>query len=157
MSKTIERTIEIDRSPAQVWAVLTDLPAHQEWNPFIRDITGEVRVGARLRVHIAPPGGRGMRFKPVVTAADPGREFAWLGSLGVRGLFDGTHAFRLRHLGDGRTSLIQSETFTGLLVPLFGSVLESTAEGFDAMNQALKERCERTDAADVEKPRAGER
>lgn len=152
MTRSIERTIEIDRDPVTVWAVLTDLAAHREWNPFIRDIRGEVRVGARLRVHIAPPGGRGMTFRPVVTVAEPGRELAWLGRLGVRGLFDGAHAFRLRDLGEGRTSLTQSETFRGLLVPLFGSLLEATADGFDVMNRALKDRCEGSDITDGQQP-----
>ena len=142
MAKTIERSIEIDSSPERVWAVLTDFPAHPEWNPFIRHISGDVAVGARLRVHIAPKGGRGMKFNPVVTASNAPHEFSWLGRLGVRGLFDGAHSFVLRDLGDGRTSVTQSETFSGLLVPLFGSGLEGTAAGFDEMNRALKRRCE---------------
>ena len=143
MVKTIERTVEIDATPQDVWGVLTDFPGHTEWNPFIRLISGKPAVGERLHVHIAPKGGRGMTFKPTVTAATPNREFAWLGSLGVRGLFDGAHSFVLRELPDGRTSFTQTETFRGVLVPLLGD-LEGTAAGFEEMNQALKERCEAT-------------
>jgi hypothetical protein len=61
-----------------------------------------------------------MRFNPVVTAANPGREFSWLGRLGVRGIFDGAHSFVLQDLGGGRTLVTQSETFRGLLVPPSG-------------------------------------
>jgi hypothetical protein len=32
-----------------------------------------------------------MKFTPNVTAATPLRELAWLGSLGVRGIFDEAH------------------------------------------------------------------
>jgi hypothetical protein len=142
MSKTFERTIEIDATPERVWRVLTDFPAHAEWNPFIRQIAGDLEVGARLHVYIVPKGGRGMKFRPTVTAATPQRELAWLGSLGVRGIFDGAHSFVLRDLGDGRTSVTQAETFRGILVPLFNSGLERTAAGFEEMNRALKERCE---------------
>ena len=113
-------------------------------DPFIREIEGDVAVGARLDVQIAPKGGRAMRFKPTVTAATPGRRLAWFGSLGVRGIFDGAHSFALQELGSGRTSFTQAETFHGLLVPLFGKGLVKTADGFDEMNQALKERCEAT-------------
>lgn len=60
----------------------------------------------------------------------------------IRGIFDGAHSFVLRDLGDGRTALTQSETFRGLLVPVFGSALNATAEGFEEMNHALKNRCE---------------
>lgn len=142
MTKTIQRSIEIDCGPDRVWAVLTEFPAHPDWNPFIREITGEVAVGSHLRVRITPPEARAMTFKPVVTAATPGQQFAWLGSLGMRGIFDGAHSFVLHDLGGGRTRFTQSETFTGLLVPLFGRGLSATAEGFDQMNRALKARCE---------------
>lgn len=144
MAKTIERVIEIDATPERVWSVLTDLPAHAQWNPFIRHISGDLAVGARLQVHIVPKGARGMKFKPTVTAATPQRELAWLGSLGVRGIFDGAHSFVLQDLSGGRTSVTQAETFRGVLVPLFGRGLEGTAAGFDEMNRALKERCETT-------------
>jgi len=148
VSKTITTSIEIDAAPEVVWRVLTDFASHPEWNPFIRQISGEVSVGSRLRVNITPPGGRGMTFKPAVTAATPDRELAWLGSLGVRGVFDGAHSFVLEDLGGGRTRVTQSETFGGVLVPFFGSGLDSTVQGFEQMNRALKDRCERV--ADVE-------
>lgn len=142
MGKTIERSIEIDATPEQVWDVLTDLPSHAEWNPFLTAISGDVRKGSRLDVRIQPPGKRGMRFRPVVTAAIPGREFAWLGNLVVRGLFDGAHQFVIEDLGNSRSRLTQKETFTGVLVPVIGRTLGATADGFEQMNQALKARCE---------------
>jgi hypothetical protein len=142
--KTIQSSIEINCRPEDVWAVLTDFPAHPEWNPFIRLISGAARVDEKLHVHITAKGRRGMKFSPTVTVATPPSEFAWLGKLGVRGLFDGEHRFSLRDLGDGRTLFTQSETFTGVLVPFFGRALDATAEGFDEMNRALKERCERS-------------
>lgn len=145
MSKTIERSIEIDASPERVWGILTDFPAHPQWNPFIRDISGELTVGARLQVHVAPKGRRAMKFKPTVTEATPERALAWFGSLGMRGIFDGAHSFSLQDLGDGRTSVTQAETFSGALVPFFGSGLQGTATGFEEMNSALKERCEELD------------
>jgi hypothetical protein len=144
VAKTIQRSIEIDSTPERVWKVLTDFPTHSDWNPFIREIRGDVAVGARLDVQIAPKGGRVMRFKPTVTAATPEQRFAWFGSLGMRGIFDGAHSFVLQDLGGGRTSLTQAETFRGVLVPLFLKGLVGTAEGFEEMNQALKERCETT-------------
>jgi hypothetical protein len=30
--------------------VLTDFPSHAQWNPFIRDISGDAVMGARLDV-----------------------------------------------------------------------------------------------------------
>jgi hypothetical protein len=37
---------------------------------------------------------------------------------------------------------VQSETFSGLLVPLLGGILVHTRLGFEAMNRALKEQAE---------------
>ncbi len=48
--KEIHTEIEINVSAEKVWRVLTDFPAYDEWNPFVRRVEGEVRVGARLHV-----------------------------------------------------------------------------------------------------------
>ncbi|MGX5655665.1 SRPBCC family protein [Geodermatophilus nigrescens] len=128
--------------PAVVWRVLTDTSAYGAWNPFIPELTGQLRVGQRLRVRIVPPGGRGMTFRPTVTAVEEERELAWLGRLGVPGLFDGTHSFTLTPRADGGTDLLQREVFRGVLVPLVAGTLRQTETGFRAMNEALRSRAE---------------
>jgi hypothetical protein len=139
--RELERRIDIDAAPGAVWQVLTDFEAYGEWNPFIPSIEGSTEVGTRLTVRIAPPGGRAMTLRPVVQTCEPQQRFAWLGRLGVRGIFDGEHEFVLEPRAGG-CSFVQRETFRGLLVPLVGRVLARTADGFDAMNQALRERAE---------------
>jgi hypothetical protein len=138
----ISHEIEIDASPEAVWAVLADTASYPDWNPFVRRLEGELREGERLEARIAPPGGREMTFKPVVQAAEPGRELRWLGRLLLPRLFDGEHSFRLEPLEGGRTRFVQSERFSGLLVPLLRSSLAKTERGFEVMNAALKERVE---------------
>ena len=142
MTREIQHQIEIDAPPAAVWAELIDTSAYGEWNPFVRRLTGELSEGARLRVEIAPPGGRAMTFKPTVVAAEAGRELRWLGRLLVPGVFDGEHSFRLHALPDGRTRFVQAEAFRGVLVGLFGATLDKTRVGFEQMNTALKRRVE---------------
>lgn len=132
----------IDAGPDEVWRELTDLESYPEWNPFISEASGEIGDGNRLVLRMTPPDGRAMTFKPRVTKNDPARELRWLGHLGVRGIFDGEHYFRLEELPDGRTRLIHGEKFTGITVPLFGGVLEKTERGFAELNEALRERCD---------------
>jgi len=134
--------IEIDADPRTVWDVLTDFGAYPEWNPFIDPIEGVAQVGARLRLRIQPPDGRGMTLKPRVTVVEPGRAFGWLGSLGVPHIFDGAHRFELEPIDGGRrTRFVQSERFGGILLPFVRrSVLPPTLRGFEAMNHALAER-----------------
>jgi len=81
-----------------------------------------------------------MVFMPEVLEAQPGQRLRWRGRLFVRGLFDGEHDFRLEEIDHDRTRLTQAERFSGLLVPLFGKLLRRSAEGFEAMDLALKER-----------------
>jgi hypothetical protein len=140
--REIRDEVEIDAPPERVWAVLTDFRSYPQWNPFVTSIAGRVERGAKLDVRIVPPGRRGMGFKPTVTAAEPGRELAWLGRVLLPGIFDGEHHFELEGLGDGRTRFVQREVFRGVLTPVMGSAFDNTLEGFRQMNQALKHRVE---------------
>ncbi len=135
-------TTTIDAPPALVWQVLTDTAAYGAWNPFIPELAGELQPGRRLRARITPPGGRGMTFRPVVTVVQDGRELAWLGRVGLPGLFDGAHSFTLTPRPDGGTELTQREVFRGVLVPLMAGTLRRTEAGFAAMNEALRHRAE---------------
>ena len=116
-----------------------DFAAYPDWNPFIRRLTGEARVGARLEVTVQPPGSRAMTFKPTVLAVEPGHELRWLGRVLMPGLFDGEHSFRLEPTASG-CRFHHGVTFSGLLVPLFGGMLAKTEHGFEAMNAALERR-----------------
>ena len=150
---TLTVTTLIDAPREVVWHHLTATEAFASWNPFIPQLDGSLTPGARLQVRIAPPGARPMTFRPRVTALEPGRRLEWLGSLGVRGLFDGRHRFVLQDLDPGITQFTQEEEFTGLLAPLTGAMLARTRAGFEAMNEALRTRAE----AEVHGSAAGER
>jgi hypothetical protein len=139
----IRTEITIESPAKRVWGILTDFPAHAEWNPFVRQIEGEPKKGARLTIRIQPPGGRGMTFRPTVLAAEAGRELRWLGRLVMPGLFDGEHYFLLEEVEGGRTRLTHGERFSGVLVGFAKGGLEGgTRAGFEEMNRALKARAE---------------
>lgn len=134
--------VEIGASPQTVWDQLTDVESFASWNPFMIEASGVAETGSRLIVRMHPPGGSAMTFKPTVIEASAPTRFEWLGSLFVRGLFDGRHRFELEQTHFG-TRLVQSEQFSGLLVPLFRRSLDrKTRAGFEAMNAALKDRVE---------------
>jgi hypothetical protein len=142
MPSTIERSIEIDATPDTVWSILTDIDAYPSWNPFMTELSGELVVGAKLEVHIAPPDARAMTFKPTLLAVDPERELRWLGRFILPGLVDGEHSLRIEPLADGRSRFTQTERFSGLLVRLLRSMLGKTELGFEQMNAALKAKAE---------------
>ncbi len=142
--KQMSSEIEINASPEQVWQVLTDFSALPDWNPFIRSIEGDLNVGDRLKVYIKASKGMGMSFRPTVLRAEPNRELRWIGRLMMPGLMDGEHSFIIEPLEDNHVRFIQSESFTGVLVPFMSAlgVFKNALIGFDEMNQALKRRAE---------------
>ena len=141
--KELRTEIEINAPADTVWASLTDLSQFAAWNPFMPQAEGEIREGARLKVRIAPPGGKAMTFKPTVTRVEPGRAFRWLGHLLLPGLFDGEHIYEIVPLAEGGVRFVQREVFRGVLVSLLWKSLETnTRQGFEAMNAALKKRAE---------------
>jgi hypothetical protein len=146
MSAELRSAIDIDAPAERVWAVLTDLAAYPEWNPFIVSADGEVAAGNRLTLTMQPVGARRTTVRPAVIEAEPGRRLRWRGSLGLPALLDADHTITLVGRPDG-VRLIQAEMFRGLLVPLLaGSLRGHTLPAFHAMNEALKERVERTPA-----------
>ena len=139
--------ITIEATPEDVWNVLTDLDSYDEWNLFITSSAGRVVVGEQLTNRMQPPGGKAMTFRPTVTVADHAKTFEWLGRLFVPGLFDGRHRFDLTEVAPGKTRLVHSEQFSGLLVRLAKKSLDtSTVQGFEAMNETLKKRVENAPA-----------
>ena len=144
MAKEITTEILIQATPKKVWSVLTNFANYNDWNPFIKSITGIVAVGNKIKARIEPPGASGMTFKPTVLVYTDAKEFRWLGHLLIKGLFDGEHCFQLIDNKNGTTTFVQSEKFEGMLVRLFSKMLDTnTIEGFRQMNEALKKEVEK--------------
>ena len=143
MAKEIKTEILIYASPVKIWSILTNFDNYPSWNPFIKSIKGEVKVGNKITARIEPPEASGMTFKPKILTLETNKELSWLGHLLFAGLFDGEHKFELIDNGNETTTFKQSEKFNGLLVPLFKKQLDTnTKNGFVAMNMKLKELAE---------------
>ncbi len=143
MAKEIKTEILISASPEKIWSILTNFDNYPSWNPFIKSIKGEVKVGNKITARIEPPEASGMTFKPKILTLETNKELSWLGHLLFAGLFDGEHKFELIDNGNETTTFKQSEKFNGLLVPLFKKQLDTnTKNGFAAMNMKLKELAE---------------
>lgn len=144
MAKEVKTEILIKAAPEKVWAILTNFENYPNWNPFIKSITGQVKVGNIITARLEPPESKSMTFKPKVLVFDKNKEVRWLGHLIFPGLFDGEHKFKLTANENGTTTFRQSEKFTGILVPLFKKMLDkNTTNGFNLMNQKLKEIAEK--------------
>ena len=142
-TRTIRSAIEIRAPLDAVWRILTDFSAYPEWNPHIRKVRGQPRVGGRITIHSRPPRGRTVVLRPVVVTWSPPSEFRWRGTFLSRVLFTGEHGFKLEELAETRVRFHQDETFSGLLVPLYARLrLPKTREAFTEVNEALRQRAE---------------
>lgn len=141
--RNIETEITINASKKVVWDILLNHEAYEEWNPFIRKLSGPTQAGDHLLVNIQPPDKKAMEFKPLVLVNEKEKEFRWKGKLLVKGIFDGEHYFLLESLGPNETRFTQGENFTGILSGLMMNMIrENTEKGFQAMNLALKKKAE---------------
>ncbi len=153
MTHTIETDIVIFATENRVWDIMTDFKEYPSWNPFIRSIYGELKEGTQLEVHIQPPGSKKpTTFKPKLEKVMEANHLSWLGSLPIPGLFTGRHIFEIKAHPSG-IHFFQREEFSGLLIPFLKGMLEQTKAGFNAMNQALKDRAENDDSLTRKPPR----
>ena len=144
----VRTEIEISAPAAEIWKVLLDFRRYPEWNPFIVRIAGEPEVGSRLAITLSlPDSNREREIGPRLLRCDADRELRWLGHLGMKGLFDGEHFFRLEARGDGTTRVVHGEDFSGILLRFMLNQVTEATRGFVPllvvyMNQALKRRVE---------------
>ncbi len=129
----LEATIDIDASPAQVWALVTDVKRMAEWSPqVVRTIVrgGPVQLGTRaLNINRRGPVVWPTRTK--VVAFEPHREFAFrvkenkaIWSFTLEPTESGTRVIQQRRAPDGlsdislrltKIALGGQEAFTGEL------------------------------------------
>jgi len=138
-------TIEIDRSPEDVYAYLDDLARHGEWQNQIISVKvegdGPTRVGTRA-TEVRRFGKREMTMTYEITEHDPPRVFAFRGLDGpVRPIGRGT----VESLDDGKRSRVTVELdmtghgFGKLLLPL---AMSQARKEVPKNQQRLKERLE---------------
>ena len=149
----IRTEIEIQAPAAAVWKVLLDFERYAEWNPFIVKLAGEPTQGARLSATMSlPETAKELHLRPHVLVCEPERELRWRSHLGLKGLLDREHFFRLNE-SNGRTRLAHGEDVTGLLLRFALNTLTLATRGSVYMNQALKERVERGATAEPREAR----
>jgi hypothetical protein len=141
-SRLIKTETLINAPAERVWAEMTDFASFPSWNPFVREATGRLEPGERLRIRLQLDRMK-MTFKPRVTVVEPNRELRWLATLGRPGVFDVDRAFQIEP-HDGGVLFVMSEECTGWLTAvMFATNLEAQLyRGYDAFNEALRRRVE---------------
>ena len=140
--KEIRTEIDIKASAEKVWEVLTDFNNFPQWNPFIRQINGDPKVGTKLKIHLHTSSGKSRTYRPTVTKVEPNRELRWSGKSFIPGMFNGERIFSIE-LKTNHVRFVHREIFTGLGVALAGDRLDKDMyQSFEKMNDAFKEEVE---------------
>ena len=105
-------------------------------------LEGQPVVGTRL-INRTRSDTTEMTFHPEVIVAEPNRELRWRGSLGVRGLADGEHYYRINPgPAPGQVAITQGEVFRGALVTLLRPFFNLAAK-FAVSTKSLAEHVEK--------------
>ena len=140
MTEQISATIEIAAAPEHVWTVLADLASYPQWHPVFREASGQLAAGNRITLTSThPTTDRPMRAKVKVLTAEPAAELRWASS--VLGLMRSERSFTLSPAGGG-TRLVQGGTYRGLFARFPAKTISRIQDGFEAINQAIKQRAE---------------
>ena len=135
-----EHTIDIDASPAAVWAVLADVPAWPTWTSSMRSAAwvGESGLAVGHAVRIEQPKLRPATW--TITAVDLGRSFTWeTTSPGFS--ISASHIISPRDAGGVTVAL--STDVRGLLAPIIGALTAKIGRRYVATEaEGLKRRSE---------------
>lgn len=135
-----EGRVDIEASPEQVWAVLTDFPAYPIWNPFVYPVRGIPQPGSPLQITLHPGTGS-VTYQATVVTAQPNRELSWTGQVLSAGVFAITFTFTIEPLQGGGARVEAHETEKGM-APISWLLGRDIPRGLDQMVKALRNRAE---------------
>lgn len=133
-STTYSVSRDIQAPPEVVWALLTNPPGYQEWNPAVLRIDGAMSPGGVIKlVSIASPQ---RTFSLRVTSMQAPESMTWSDVMPF-GLFRGVRTYRLGRVDSG-TSFSMTEEFTGALAGLITKSIPDLTPSFDIFADGLK-------------------
>jgi hypothetical protein len=130
--RSFEAVTRIDASPADVWALLTDVGGWRDWDSGVDRVEGRVALGERLTIYATMIRNR--PFSVTVTEIRPQEGMRWRGGLRF-GLAVIERTYSLDAQDGGSTVLTVREDHSG---PLAGLVGRSTPD----LNPSFRQFCE---------------
>lgn len=144
MANVFATRVEIEASAERVWAILTDLDAYPEWNPFTPRIETNFVIGDPIVLHVSFDGAKPRRQVEVLRRWAPGEQLCWGMNMGPAWFFRAERVQRVELLADDRCRYVSEDAFAGVFSPVvelsFGAKVQ---RGFDALGAALRRRAER--------------
>ncbi|HEX5807910.1 MAG TPA: SRPBCC domain-containing protein [Anaerolineales bacterium] len=137
--KQYSASTNINASPEAIWKILTDTSGYPDWDPAMDHIEGKLAQGETVTFFTKLSS---QAFPVKVTLFEPNRKMVLTGGMPL-GLFKSERTHTLTPGRDGQTLFKTEETFSGLLLPIFGRNLPDLTENFKAFAAGLKQQAER--------------
>lgn len=142
MSFRLEHRIGVAAPASALWEVLADLPGWSGWNPLYPQATGELRIGAPLRLTLAVPGEKPEPVQATVVDWVPNTQLVWASKFGG-GLVRSTRYFEIEPLTEAGCIFSNGELFEGLGARFLPRRLRGRMRaGCAALGEALKAQVE---------------
>lgn len=139
----VDIEVEIEGSADDVWNVLSDFKNYSDWNPFITEVTGELKKGETVKTTITLPFSKTMDFDLYIDDLKTGESFSWTSKIAEPKILDSVHYFKIEKNDNGNVNFSQGEKFSGLLLYIVFPIIRSSLEkNFGKMNSALKNKVE---------------
>ncbi len=140
--KEIKGSVMINVPADKVWAVLSERALYQEWNPFITQLSGELKEGNPLDVTVVLPDRKDTKFKSKVIKVEPNKELLTRGAI-KKGLLTSEHSFLIETIEEKKCVFSQRVVFTGLMTLFAGKTIKAAQVNLNKMNEEMKKRCEK--------------
>jgi hypothetical protein len=137
--KKYSASTNINASPEVIWKFLTDTSGYPDWDPAMDHIEGKLAQGETVKFFTKL---NAQAFPVKVTLFEPNRKMVLTGGMPL-GLFKSERTHTLTPGREGQTLFKTEETFSGLLLPIFGRNLPDLTENFRAFAAGLKQQAER--------------
>lgn len=137
-----QHQITIRASVADVWGILNNFAAWQNWNPLYVKSEGKLAIGETIHFSVALPGLKPHDGSAKVISLEPGKQVQYQ-MVSAGGLVKATRFIELVEVEPGLCTLTNGEIMGGLIGPvLYLIVGRRVEEGLAGMNKALKAQLE---------------
>ncbi len=147
--KQFSAEVDINGTPEQVWAVLTNAAAYPDWDPNMNSIEGSISLGEQLVLHTTLSK---RAFKVNVKELSTNKRMVWTSGMPL-GLFKGERTFEITPTDNGVHFRLH-EVFSGIMSPLIGRMIPDLHPSFLKFVQGLKAEVE--DSGNAESAEASE-
>ena len=135
--------VAINAPVDKVWRLLTDTSAFPQWNPYIVEVNGTLKVGVFLFFVVASNGQRHTHRVRVTRMDLAGHELQWVGGLVPSALLTWDEGFTVEHIDDGHSRVAIVNSHQGLLAKLYRKYYQnSDLQAYREFSSALKKKAE---------------